>query len=106
MVTPPRNRRRWRIGNCCPSGPTAVTSAPRASAWHAGYGRPTRMRKPNLSCRLQRSWPKEENRGDKPAATLPEAGARAAPRLSIVILPFLNIGGSAEDDPFVDGITE
>jgi TolB-like protein len=37
---------------------------------------------------------------------LPEAGAREAPRLSIVILPFLNIGGSLEDDPFVDGITE
>jgi len=28
------------------------------------------------------------------------------PRLSVVVLPFLNIGGSAEDDPFVDGITE
>jgi TolB-like protein len=36
----------------------------------------------------------------------PEAGVREAPRLSIVILPFLNIGGSAEDDSFVDGITE
>ena len=49
---------------------------------------------------------KGENPGDEPAATSPEAGARDAPRLSIVILPFLNIGGSAEDDPFVDGITE
>jgi TolB-like protein len=33
-------------------------------------------------------------------------GEPALPRLSIVVLPFLNIGGSAEDDPFVDGITE
>jgi TolB-like protein len=30
----------------------------------------------------------------------------ASPRLSLVVLPFVNIGGSAEDDPFVDGITE
>jgi TolB-like protein len=35
-----------------------------------------------------------------------EAGAREAPRLSIVVMPFLNIGGAAEDDPFIDGITE
>jgi TolB-like protein len=27
-------------------------------------------------------------------------------RLSLVVLPFLNIGGNAEDDPFVDGIAE
>ena len=40
------------------------------------------------------------------AALLPEAGSQAPPRLSVVVLPFLNIGGSAEDDPFVDGITE
>jgi TolB-like protein len=48
---------------------------------------------------------KEEKRGGETATWL-EAGAREAPRLSIVVLPFLNIGGSAEDDPFVDGITE
>jgi TolB-like protein len=39
-------------------------------------------------------------------ATAPATGEPASPRLSIVVLPFLNIGGSAEDDPFVDGITE
>jgi TolB-like protein/Tfp pilus assembly protein PilF len=39
-------------------------------------------------------------------ATAPATGETALPRLSIVVLPFLNIGGSAEDDPFVDGITE
>jgi TolB-like protein len=38
--------------------------------------------------------------------TSPVAGVREAPRLSLVVLPFLNIGGNAEDDPFVDGVTE
>ena len=35
-----------------------------------------------------------------------ETGAPAAPRLSLVILPFVNICGSAQDDTLVDGITE
>ena len=39
-------------------------------------------------------------------ATLPEIAGPASPRLSIVVLPFLNIGGGAENDPFVDGVTE
>ena len=30
----------------------------------------------------------------------------AAPRLSIVVLPFANLGGDAEQDYFVDGVTE
>jgi TolB-like protein len=46
-----------------------------------------------------------ELRKDDPA-TPPEAGATASPRLSLVVLPFVNIGGTAEDDPFVDAITE
>jgi hypothetical protein len=32
--------------------------------------------------------------------------ARSAPRLSIVVLPFANIGGDAEQDYFADGVTE
>ena len=41
----------------------------------------------------------------KPApAPLPEKSA--PPRLSIVVLPFANIGGGAEQEPFVDGVTE
>jgi TolB-like protein len=40
------------------------------------------------------------------AATVPETGEPAPPRLSLVVLPFVNIGGSAGDDPFVDGIIE
>ena len=47
----------------------------------------------------------EEKRGGEPAGS-PEAGEPAPPRLSIVVLPFGNIGGSVEDDHFVDGITE
>jgi TolB-like protein len=38
--------------------------------------------------------------------TSPETDAPAAPRLSLVVLPFVNIGGNAQDDAFVDGITE
>jgi adenylate cyclase len=30
----------------------------------------------------------------------------SAPRLSIVVLPFANIGGDAEQDYFADGVTE
>jgi TolB-like protein/class 3 adenylate cyclase len=41
----------------------------------------------------------------KPApAPAPEKSA--PPRLSIVVLPFANIGGGADQDPFVDGVTE
>jgi TolB-like protein/class 3 adenylate cyclase len=41
----------------------------------------------------------------KPAsASAPEKSA--APRLSMVVLPFANIGGDAEQEHFVDGVTE
>jgi TolB-like protein/cytochrome c-type biogenesis protein CcmH/NrfG len=40
-----------------------------------------------------------------PNALAPPAEA-AAPRLSIVVLPFLNLGGGPEQEDFVDGITE
>jgi TolB-like protein/Tfp pilus assembly protein PilF len=48
------------------------------------------------------------NRADKreEAAISPTADEPAAPRLSLVVLPFLSIGGSPEDVPFTDGITE
>ena len=39
-------------------------------------------------------------------ATALATGEPASPRLSLVVLPFVNIGGKAEDDPFVHGITE
>jgi TolB-like protein len=39
-------------------------------------------------------------------AISPITNEPTTPRLSLVVLPFINIGGSAEDDHFVDGITE
>ena len=41
----------------------------------------------------------------KPAPTAPSEKA-GPPRLSIVVLPFANIGGDPEQDHFVDGVTE
>ena len=46
----------------------------------------------------------------KPALVKPAAGPASEksgpPRLSIVVLPFANIGGDPEQDYFVDGVTE
>ena len=39
----------------------------------------------------------------RPVAPLPQS---AAPRLSIVVLPFTNLGGDSEQEYFVDGVTE
>ena len=41
---------------------------------------------------------------DAPEATAPERQGR--PRLSMVVLPFANLGGDAEQEHFVDGVTE
>jgi TolB-like protein len=39
--------------------------------------------------------------------TSPSPGpAESAPRLSLVVLPFVNVGGNTEHDHFVDGVTE
>jgi hypothetical protein len=40
----------------------------------------------------------------KPAS--PPPGKPAPPRLSLVVLPFANIGGDPEQDYFADGVTE
>jgi TolB-like protein len=48
---------------------------------------------------------KDEGPRGEPASS-PTDSEAAAPRLSLVILPFVNIGGGAEQDHFVDGITE
>jgi adenylate cyclase len=39
-------------------------------------------------------------------APAPAPEKSAPPRLSIVVLPFANIGGGPEEEPFVDGVTE
>jgi TolB-like protein len=46
--------------------------------------------------------------GSASAAPAPSSGAKrqAPPRLSMVVLPFANIGGDAEQEHFVDGVTE
>ena len=43
--------------------------------------------------------------GGKPAPA-PASEKSAAPRLSMVVLPFANIGGDPEQEHFVDGVTE
>ena len=40
------------------------------------------------------------------ATAASDAGKPGPPRLSIVVLPFTNIGGDPEQDYFVDGVTE
>ena len=42
--------------------------------------------------------------GTRQGVALPNSPA--APRLSIVVLPFVNLGGNSEQDYFVDGVTE
>ena len=41
-----------------------------------------------------------------PAPSASESSRQEPPRLSIVVLPFANIGGDPEQDYFVDGVTE
>ncbi|HXE23980.1 MAG TPA: adenylate/guanylate cyclase domain-containing protein, partial [Roseiarcus sp.] len=41
-----------------------------------------------------------------PASSVAPVEKREPPRLSIVVLPFANIGGDAEHEHFVDGVTE
>jgi TolB-like protein len=44
--------------------------------------------------------------GEPPQAPAPAPEKSAPPRLSMVVLPFANIGGGPEQDHFVDGVTE
>jgi TolB-like protein len=41
-----------------------------------------------------------------PASNIAPLVKRDPPRLSLVVLPFANIGGDLEQEPFVDGVTE
>ena len=42
----------------------------------------------------------------RPSPRRPSAGKIPSPRLSMVVLPFANIGGDPEQEHFVDGVTE
>jgi TolB-like protein len=42
----------------------------------------------------------------KPAVTAPSRFPVGAPRLSLLVLPFANLGGDPEQEYFVDGVTE
>jgi adenylate cyclase len=44
--------------------------------------------------------------GQAKSAQTPGPEKSVPPRLSMVVLPFANIGGGAEQEPFVDGVTE
>jgi TolB-like protein len=44
--------------------------------------------------------------GEPPRSPVPAAEKSTPPRLSMVVLPFANIGGGAEQEHFVDGVTE
>src|ERR1700677_3662808 len=43
---------------------------------------------------------------DRTGTKMPTSERREPPRLSIVVLPFANMGGGAEHEHFVDGVTE
>ena len=42
----------------------------------------------------------------EPASSVSESNRQGPPRLSMVVLPFANIGGDPEQEHFVDGVTE
>lgn len=44
--------------------------------------------------------------GNEPGRSADASNQSSAPTLSIVVLPFTNIGGDPEQDHFVDGVTE
>src|ERR1700730_15604474 len=69
--------------------------------WKSARDAPTQ---PEVPAALWPTPKPEKSEGESAAS--PEAREPAPPRLSVVILPFLNIGGDAQDDHFVDGITE
>jgi TolB-like protein len=105
----------------CEPGLKQEVVADRLSLSFGTYRRHLGTARDRLARWLWESWQVAQTQPEGPSAveptakieepgvettTSPEAAAREAPRLSIVILPFLNISGSAEDEPFVDGITE
>src|SRR2546425_623211 len=64
-----------------------------------GFRVPSRPVRAYVVVREGSSSPATPAKGARP-------GSPSPPRLSIVVLPFANIGGDPEQDYFVDGVTE
>ena len=98
----PRKARRRRSWSVRPSGRGAATwpcLPPHACAsqlcWRPLYG----MSAPRLH-------PKPSTRSHPAASTPAIATSAERPRLSLVVLPFINLGGESMDDATVDALTE
>jgi TolB-like protein len=62
--------------------------------------------KPGGICISDDAYRQVKSRLDVKITDLGQSGKVAPPRLSLVVLPFANIGGDPEQDYFVDGVTE
>jgi TolB-like protein len=69
--------------------------------WEGLHAEPFR---PESTPEARPATSREMPRDDEPISR--ETREPSPPRLSVVILPFLNIGGSAQEDHLVDGVTE
>jgi TolB-like protein/class 3 adenylate cyclase len=75
-----------------------------AGALEKEGGRPDHTSLPSTSARAKPGATAENAVTDK--TTLAHAGAIEAPRLSVVVMPFVNLGDNTAYDHLVDGITE
>ena len=76
---------------------------PARSRGHAISARPNSRTSPSRSASIRLRSASRPGRSPSPAPTAEKSGP---PRLSMVVLPFANIGGDPEQEHFVDGVTE
>jgi TolB-like protein/DNA-binding winged helix-turn-helix (wHTH) protein len=77
------------------------TPAIASVAAHPGEQDPERIAGPEQSCAVDEGFGAKTHNG----GTLP-APRRSPPRLSVVVLPFVNLSGDPAHDNFVDGVAE